>query len=530
MEKLIEISSYPIANVLDLLLQDKSTKKNIIWATDTYEEFGEEFSDKVQMNASSLLWRTELIRPRIEKSLEAQALRTRKKAEVFTPAWLCNRMNNILDEEWFGRTDVFNTENEDHTWTVTEGQIEFPKGKKWQQYVDSRRLEITCGEAPYLVSRYDVSTGELIVPPIRRIGILDRKLRIVNENTETYEEWLKWTIRAFESCYGYEYQGDNVLIARINLLLTFVDYYEERWERKPDSKLLEQIANKIAWNIWQMDGLKDTVPLGKPYEKHKQLTLFEMIDIDDDGEYNSEAVPCKIFNWRSKSSLKFMDIKEKLTMGKKLFDYVIGNPPYNEDFENSGENGKFAKPVYNQFMDAAYDICEKVELIHPARFLFNAGSTPKAWNEKMLTDPHFKVLYFEQNSSKVFANTDIKGGVCISYHNARAIYNPIGTFTPYEELNSIKQKVENTDDFKSFSDIVYTRTAYRLTEKMHEEHPEALAMLSKGHAYDMSSNIYDRLPQIFFDNKPNDGHEYARIYGRKNNERAFLWIRRDNKH
>lgn len=308
-ERLIEIGSYPVANVLDLLLQDKSTKKNIIWATDTYEEFGTGFTDKEQIDAYTLLRRADVIRPRIQKSLEAQAQRTRKKAEVFTPAWLCNRMNNTLDEDWFGRTGVFNTENEDHTWTVTEGKIEFPTKKTWQHYVDSRRLEITCGEAPYLVSRYDVSTGELIAPPIRRIGILDRKLRIVNENTDTYEDWLKWTIRAFEACYGYEYQGDNVLIARINLLLTFLDYYEERWERRPDDKTVEQIASKIAWNIWQMDGLKDTVPLGKPYEAYKQLTIFDMFGTEDASDDEPEAVPCRIFDWRSRCTLRFMDVK-----------------------------------------------------------------------------------------------------------------------------------------------------------------------------------------------------------------------------
>ena len=310
-EKLIDISSYPVVNVLGLLLQDKSTKRNIIWATDTYEEFGEGFTDKVQMSANSLLQHPNLIRPRIQKSQEAQAQRTRKKAEVFTPAWLCNRMNNHCDNDWFGRDSVFNTEYADKTWTVSEGKIEFPKQKNWQHYVDSRRLEITCGEAPYLVSRYDVSTGELIVPPIRRIGILDRKLRIVNENTDTYEEWLKWTTRAFEASYGYEYQGDNVLIARVNLLLTFTDYYEERWGQQPDGKLLDQIANKIAWNIWQMDGLKDTVPLGKPYEEFRQMTLFDMLGGEPDGDTDEpEAVPCRIFNWRSKTSMKFMDIKE----------------------------------------------------------------------------------------------------------------------------------------------------------------------------------------------------------------------------
>ena len=309
MEKLIDIGSYPVANVLDLLLQDKSTKKNIIWATDTYEELGEGFTDKVQMRADALLQRPDLIRPRIQKSQEAQAQRTRKKAEVFTPAWLCNQMNNYCDADWFGRTGVFNTENAEHMWTVSEGKIEFPDGKCWQHYVDSRRLEITCGEAPYLVSRYDVSTGELIVPPIRRIGILDRKLRVVGENTDTYEEWLKWAIRAFEASYGYEYQGDNVLIARINLLLTFTDYYEERWDKQPDGKLLRQMANKIAWNIWQMDGLKDTVPLGKPYEEFKQMTLFNMLGMEETAE--AEAVPCRISDWRSKTSLKFMDLKER---------------------------------------------------------------------------------------------------------------------------------------------------------------------------------------------------------------------------
>lgn len=311
MEKLIDISSYPVVNVLDLLLQDKSTKKNIIWATDTYEEYGEGFMDKEQMNVSTLLRRTDIIRPRIQKSQEAQAERTRKKAEVFTPAWLCNRMNNYCDEEWFGRSGVFNTENTDYTWTVSESKIEFPQKKKWQHYVDSRRLEITCGEAPYLVSRYDVSTGELIVPPIWRIGMLDRKLRVVNENTEDYEEWLKWIIRAFEACYGYEYQGDNVLIARINLLLTFTDYYEERWERQPDDKLLQLMANKLAWNIWQMDGLKDTVPLGKPYEEFRQITLFDMFgDMGDEKDDAPEAVPCRIFDWRSKNSMLFKKLKE----------------------------------------------------------------------------------------------------------------------------------------------------------------------------------------------------------------------------
>jgi hypothetical protein len=214
-EKLIDIQSGPVVSLLDLLLKDKSTKKNIIWATDTYEELGHGFTDKEPISRILLLQHADIIKPRIQKSQEAQQERTRKKAEVFTPAWLCNRMNNDCDKEWFSRKDVFNAENADRTWTVVEEPIAFSKRKNWKQYVDSRRLEITCGEAPYLVSRYDVSTGQLIVPPKHRIGQLDRKLRIVNENATDYDEWVKWVIRAFEASYGYEYQGDNLLIARI---------------------------------------------------------------------------------------------------------------------------------------------------------------------------------------------------------------------------------------------------------------------------------------------------------------------------
>ncbi len=310
MEKLIDIGISPVAPLLDLLLQDKSTKKNIIWATDTYEEFGHGFTDKEQIDRSLLLQHADIIKPRIQKSQEAQAARTRKKAEVFTPAWLCNMMNNYCDQEWFGRKNVFNTENEDHTWTVTEEPVEFPKRKTWKHYVDSRRLEITCGEAPYLVSRYDVSTGEPIEPPKLRIGQLDRKLRIVNENAADYDEWIKWAIRAFEASYGYEYQGDNLLIARVNMLLTFIDYYKERWEQDLDEKLLRQIANKIAWNIWQMDGLKDTVPLGKPYEEFHQMTLFDMFPDMAEKEEEPEAIPCKIYNWRKDNSVIFKKLKE----------------------------------------------------------------------------------------------------------------------------------------------------------------------------------------------------------------------------
>lgn len=207
------------------------------------------------------------------------------------------------------------------------------------------------------------------------------------------------------------------------------------------------------------------------------------------------------------------------------FDFVIGNPPYQD--ESLGENKGFAPPVYHKFLEESYKIADSVEMIHPARFLFNAGSTPKQWNEKMLEDSHLKVKLFEQDSSKIFPNTDIKGGVTITYRDERKQYGAIGVFTPYEELNTIVRKVTTFPNVESLSKIVITRTAYRLTPKMHEEHPEAMSQLSKGHAYDMSTNIFERLPQIFFTSKPMDENEYIQIIGREGNSRVCKFIRKD---
>lgn len=279
MSELIAINKQPVSNFLDILLKDMTTGKNIIWATDAYEEYGEGFRDKNQLYVKTFTGAKSLIiRPRIEKTLEEQAERTKKKAEVFSPSWLCNQMNNFCDEEWFGTRNVFNTENEDNTWTVNENKIKFVEGKTWKDYVTSNRLEITCGEAPFLVSRYDTSSGELILPPLRRIGMLDRKLRVVNENTTTEAEWVKWAEKAYQSTYGYEYQGDSLLIARANLLLTYYDYFEERFHKEPDYKEVQKIAKIIAWNIWQMDGLQDTVPLGKPFVEHVQICIFTSVN------------------------------------------------------------------------------------------------------------------------------------------------------------------------------------------------------------------------------------------------------------
>ena len=213
------------------------------------------------------------------------------------------------------------------------------------------------------------------------------------------------------------------------------------------------------------------------------------------------------------------------------FDVVIGNPPYQD--KTKGDNDSFAPPVYHSFMDLSYKLADVVTLITPARFLFNAGSTPKAWNEKMLKDEHLKIVKYEPISGNIFPKTDIKGGVVITLRdknkNFKSLdekYAPAGIFIPFNELTSIMHKV-TSKSFSSFSKIIYGRNIYRFTDKMHKDYPNAINKLSKGHAYDLSSNIFSRLPEVFFDKKPNDGYDYVKILGRDNSERVYKYIRTD---
>ena len=205
------------------------------------------------------------------------------------------------------------------------------------------------------------------------------------------------------------------------------------------------------------------------------------------------------------------------------FDVIIGNPPYQEEIE--GDNKQFATPVYNLFIDESQKTGEKIELIHPARFLFNAGATPKKWNAKMLKDEHLKILDYISNSSEVFPNTNINGGVVITYWDKHKKDEPIGVFTPYDCLRTIRDKVTN-NDFKSFSDIVYPRDLYSFNESLYEDFPILKGRQSKGHKYDVGSNIMDLFREIFEDEKPNDDSNYSRLLGRHNNVRAYKWMKK----
>lgn len=230
----------------------------IIWATDNYADRGDDHTFFAPVTDISF------IVPRVDKSKEEQKKRVKEKAEVFTPSWLVNQMNNMVDDHQLG-AGAFNVASADgKSWTPSVSPVNFPAGKTWVSYVVSRRMEATCGEGPYLMSPYDTTTGVGI--PVRnetgfaRVGLLDRKLRVVTENAPT-DKWVPYALLACLNTYGYEWQGDNLLLARLNMVNTFIEYHVDALGVVPNESLLLDVARIAAWNIWQMDGLKQVAPL-----------------------------------------------------------------------------------------------------------------------------------------------------------------------------------------------------------------------------------------------------------------------------
>lgn len=266
--------------ILDILLIDRTTstakaKKNIIWANENYIQYGfKEYSEEAQIKPELITGnRGQLIMPRALKSRELQKERTKSKAEVFTPTWIVKKQNDEVDLNY--RNDNLET------------------------YVNRLWLEITCGEAPYMATRYDMETGD-IIPFNERVGFIDRKLNRINTEVENKVEWQCLVEKAFKSSYGFEWSGDSLLLARENLLYTYRDYYYAKWLEEPLYGLFEDIAKIISYNVFQMDGLKYIVPLSEKREKvhHQQMSLFD----DDELEEQWVIKPgkrVKVMNWKT---------------------------------------------------------------------------------------------------------------------------------------------------------------------------------------------------------------------------------------
>jgi hypothetical protein len=270
------VAQYP--DVLEILLRDHTTQKNIFWATDNYEQLGILYNSNSYMLPELITGENgSIIMPRVYKDKVLQQSRSKEMAEVFTPSWICNAQNNLIDNAWFGKEDVFNQEitmsDGTKSWEVNTNKINFPKGKTWRGYVRDTRLEIACGEAPYITSRYDSTTGEPI-PIQNRVGILDRKLRVINENIDSSGEWLKAAQTAYKNTYAFEWQGDSLLLAREAMLATFIENYTVKFDKEPLLKSIQFIAYIISWNVWQMDGLKGVIPNSCGFKTETNVNLF----------------------------------------------------------------------------------------------------------------------------------------------------------------------------------------------------------------------------------------------------------------
>lgn len=237
------------------LLVDKTTGENIIFAEDEYEGHG--LTDHYTEDIMKELIASKQLNYRVRKSIEHQKSRTKKNAEVFTPSWICKDMIDMCEPP-----------------------------EDWQEFVLSTWLEITCGECPYLVNLYDSTTGEK-VPIDKRIGVLDRKFRLINKhivqedftNEKSYKrKWIDTMYDAMRSTYGYEFQGDNLFIARVNVLRCFVENFYVKWNKMPPDATIRKAIEIIQWNLWQMDGLKDTVPFSDTPAKIMDWKLNEVIE------------------------------------------------------------------------------------------------------------------------------------------------------------------------------------------------------------------------------------------------------------
>lgn len=318
-------------DLLNALLKDHTTstegeQHNIFWATSDYESLGKGYEYKSPILPELITGiNGNVVMPRILKQRDTQTMRSREMAEVFTPAWVCNAQNNLIDNEWFERQEVFNkeitTEDGKNTWITNHEKVTFPDGKSWKDYVRDIRLEITCGEAPYIVSRYDTTTGE-VIPIENRIGLLDRKLRVINENTTTTKEWLEAAQDAYKSIYAYEWQGDNLLLAREAMLFSFIEYFQDKFGKRPNLRSIKYIAYIISWNVWQMDGLKGVIPDSCGEKVTVYEDLFETVEkketckgCKENNLYKHNGIYCIIKDWRtsikSKEKIRFIDLIQK---------------------------------------------------------------------------------------------------------------------------------------------------------------------------------------------------------------------------
>lgn len=435
--------------LMKILLTDKTTNKNITWATDNYQDFNFNLVPEAEINLDILTnsMRT-YIQPRIKKDLNIQKERTKKRAEVFTPTWIVEKQVELIHKEF--------------------------ENLSLEDYVDTTWLEITCGEAPYVCTRYDMTTGNPIDVK-NRVGFLDKKLSRINEETINKEEWLSLVKKAYKATYGYEYQGDSLLIARENLLFTFIDYYFLKFGIIPCVDVLMEYADIISTNIIQMDGLNYSVPHSESYNEKTediQLSFFHTVD-----ELKALSSNKKLVFKKAKIKFKDKNIKfYKLIEGvdNMKFDVVIGNPPY---------QGEGRQQIYTDFYLSSIQIGMHSCLIFPTGWQGpkNANNLRKMNNEKIKRDKQIiKIIELKNAFPNVpgASNTNIllwKRGFDNELDGSQLIISNVGeeriellpiTKRDIEKpyfIVELANEVKKFKEFKSVQSIISRRKPYGLS-------------------------------------------------------------------
>lgn len=213
------------------------------------------------------------------------------------------------------------------------------------------------------------------------------------------------------------------------------------------------------------------------------------------------------------------------------FNAVLGNPPYQADLK--GDNKTYRDGLYPAFIDFAKAVSSIVLFIVPAKFLFNFSSKLQKWALPELQSHHMKVIEYFADCEQVFTKVGLRGGLAIvlwdkmqTFESIVEKYAPVGVFLPYPELESIVKKVI-TPSFQSLIDYAYSRTSYRYSKKLYQDHPELVQKATKGHLYDLVTKAFIKTPEIFYDSPPDDGHTYIAVAGLYKLQLMTKYIRAD---
>lgn len=419
--------------LIELLLKDRTTRKNIIWATDSYTKLGDQYNPTDQIKPHLVTnGAGHLIKPRSEKAIDEQKERTKIKAEVYTPTWVVKKQNDLVEDEF--------------------------KDLDLKEYINKTWLEITCGEAPYMCSRYDMVTGESI-PIHERVGFVDRKLQRISKEIDNLDEWLEYVYEAYKSSYGYEFQGDSLLLARENLVYTFIEYYYKKFSSLPDFEYILKITLIVSYNVFQMNGLSYTIPMSQSLEiiePEIQLDLFGNLETEGiqlETEIN-EGIKVKIDRYINTQMLRFEKLAVNEGSSEMKFDVVIGNPPYQENVSSHSGNRSLAKQLFPSFIMASTKISKKyVSLITPAKWFTSQGqdhSFPPL-RKYVKNHNHFKQIHYFGNDTDLFDDVEVGS---VNYYLYDKDYNGDTLFANYFGESRAKKSEMMRPLFEENLDII----------------------------------------------------------------------------